>query len=427
MREEAPAVFTSTSGMPANRESSTINPRDFPVGDGLNPSSVPLGLIILKVASRCNLNCTYCYVYNKGDSSWMQRSRIMSDETFNVTLERIRQHCQSSGQKSITLAFHGGEPCLIGVKRFDQWCQRLTSALEGISTVTFLIQTNGTEINEAWAEAFLKHGVRVGVSVDGPEEIHDRFRLDHFGRGSYISVTKGITVLRKLGVPFGILSVVQLGADPIAIHRHILNLGCSSVNYLMPDFTHETIALVRQRYGPTPCADFLIPIFDDWWFNGTMDTKISNFWNMARVIMGGESELENIGNRPAGYAFVETDGDIEGLDVLRVCDEGLAKTGLNVRDAAFSEIARASVLHRQAIFDGMALPRDCETCGERDTCGGGYLPHRYSRSRGFDNPSVWCSDLLKLFALIRQRLGITVQATQLRRQALTKWPTGRRI
>jgi uncharacterized protein len=83
-------------------------------------------------------------------------------------------------------------------------------------------------------------------------------------------------------------------------------------------------------------------------------------------------------------------------------------------------MAQASELHRLAILEGMPLPQACKLCHERDTCSGGYLPHRYSDSRGFDNPSVWCADILKIFALIRTRLKVPVHETHRRRRWLAR-------
>ena len=376
--------------------------------------------VILKVASRCNLDCSYCYVYNKADSTWKQRPEIMSPEIFEAAIERIRRHLQLTHQKELLIAFHGGEPCLIGVNKFDAWCTRARQALEGIATVNLGIQTNGALIDEDWAEVFRKHRVHVGLSMDGPKHVHDLFRFDHKRRGSYDQVERGLKMLQQAQVEHGILCVIPLGADPLTVHRHFLGLGCKAITYLLPHFTHDTIAPIRERYGATPCADFLIPIFDDWWFNGTMEVSVGDLKNMARIILGGDSKIETFGNFAPLYVFVETDGEIEGLDSLRVCKEGISRINLNVQNADFREILHSGTMHGEAMFEGMPLPQVCRACCERDTCAGGYLPHRYSRTRDFDNPSVWCADILMLFAHLRLRLGVSVEETTERRQALQR-------
>jgi uncharacterized protein len=374
--------------------------------------------LILKVASRCNLNCSYCFVYNKGDSTWKTRPAVMPDQIFEWAIRRMRQHCLTTGQKRVSISFHGGEPCLVGPACFDAWCLKARRILEDVCSAELCIQTNGTLLNEHWAGLFRKHEVRVGVSMDGPPQYHDMFRVDHVGRGSHDHVVRGLLALQKAGVPFGILAVIPLGAEPLEVHRHFLSLGCDNITYALPHFTHDTIAPVRQLYGRTPCADFLIPVFDEWWFNGSMDVTIGDLWNMSRIIMGGRSQIETLGNEAPRYVFVETDGEIEGLDNLRVCVEGMAKIDLNVLTSDFQDILRIKGMHKKAIFEGMDLPSACHACPERDTCAGGYLPHRFSNVRGFDNPSVWCADLLKIFTHLRERLGVTVEETYAFRNGL---------
>lgn len=371
---------------------------------------------IVKIASRCNLNCSYCYIYNKADSGWQQQPPVMTDAIFDRTIARIRRHCVLSGQDSVLLLFHGGEPTLVGAPAFDAMCRRARARLQNVD-LSLAIQTNGTRLTPAWIDVFREHDVQVGISMDGPKDIHDRFRLDHLGHGSYDALAYGVSLLQEAEVPFTILSVLALGADPLRIHRHFLSLGCRSLSYLLPACTHEDIASIRSRFGPTPCADFLIPIFDDWWFTSTLDVKIREFWNIGRVIMGGTSQLDSIGNPPLRFVSIATDGSIEGLDKLRACEDGMISTGLSVFAADFCDVERRNPFHARAM-KGMPLPRDCQQCPERETCAGGYLPHRYSRVRQFDNPSVWCADLLKLFGHIRARLGVTVEETAVRRAAL---------
>lgn len=373
--------------------------------------------LILKVASRCNLNCSYCYVYNKGDSSWRDRPTFMSDEVFDAALERTLEYCRSLSQRRVSLTFHGGEPCLVGVRRLSEWCRRARKHLAELE-LTISIQTNGTLIDDRWIETFLEHSMGVGVSIDGPAQVHDRFRVDHAGRGSHARVTAAIRMLNKAGVTNGLLCVVPLGSDAVEVHRHLAGLGASSLTYLLPDYTHDTIEAVRQVYGETPCADFLVAVFDEWWFNQTLSLEIRDLWNVARVIMGGESLIETIGNRAPHYFFVETDGSIEGLDALRVCENGISGTHLNVRTADFVDVRRAGGLHAAAIFGSLPLPTPCRGCDEAATCAGGHLPHRYSRERSFDNESIWCADLKKLFAHVRERLEVTPEGTLARRRAL---------
>ena len=190
--------------------------------------------------------------------------------------------------------------------------------------------------------------------------------------------------------------------------------------------SRETFAIgpIRARYGPTPCAGYLIPIFDDWWFESSLEVWIRELWNIARVVMGGTSRLEMIGNPPLRLVCIETDGSIQGLDKLRSCEDGLSTMPLNVHDCDFNEIAARSPFHAEVMdglpIDGLALPSGCRGCRERETCAGGHLPNRYSSARGFDNPSVWCADMLNLFAHVRERMGVSHDETRRRRVELAR-------
>lgn len=375
---------------------------------------------VLKIASRCNLNCDYCYVYNKGDESWRSRPSLMRESTFLAALYRIRRHCLKSRQPNVRLIFHGGEPCLVGPSRLSRWCGLAREALGDITRVAFSIQTNGTLLDKEWIDVLLAHRINVSLSVDGPKDVHDRSRPDHHGNGSFDATMLGISLLKEAGVPLHVLSVVDLGGDGLRTHRFLMDIGITSVNYLLPDFTDDTIGPVRQRFGPTPCADYLLPIMEHWWANGFIDTRVSIFWHMAGLILGGRSAIDAFGNRPFNFVFIEADGGVEGLDVLRICQPAMAATGLNVFANDFTEVVEASDIHRAAIFEGFPLPSACAGCRERTTCAGGYLPHRHSVRRGFDNPTVWCSDVLRLFGRLRELLEVTPRETLRRRRVIAR-------
>jgi uncharacterized protein len=382
---------------------------------------LPISLIIMKVAARCNLNCSYCFEFNLADQSWRESPAIMSDEVFEGILARVKRHSVLSGQTRINLSFHGGEPMLIGLRRFESWCESARARLAPLE-VTISLQTNATLLTPKWAQALRANNVNVGVSLDGPKIVNDRERSDRRGRGSYDKVLRGISFLQDAGASFGILTVIPLGADPLQIHHHFLELGCKSLSYLYPDVTHDTFGDLHEKFGPTPCADFLIPIFDDWWHHSTMEVRIRNFWEMARLIMGGRSGIDALGNEPLRFLVVASNGDIEGLDVLKACGDGFVKTGLNVLSDDFVDLIERNPLHAAIVFDSLPLATQCLRCIERETCGGGYHPHRYSSANGFQNPSVWCADLMRLFTHMRARLEVSPSETNRLRKELLAAP-----
>jgi uncharacterized protein len=380
--------------------------------------------VTFKVAARCNLNCSYCYVFNKGDTTWRERPARMSQEVFEAGIARLREACLRSGRDEVSVTLHGGEPTLVGPARARAFFEAARRGLDGVADVRLAIQTNATRLTGEWVQLFAEYRVDVGVSMDGPPAVHDRERVDHRGRGSHGAVLRGLDLLREGGVPFAVLSVVNLRADPLEVHEHFCELGPDQISYLMPHHTHDDIAQVTARYGPTPCLDWLAPVLEQWWSHGTSRASVQPFRTMARIILGGPSDLDLFGGAPLGFCFVETDGDIEGLDVLKICEDGFAGTAHNVVTDGFDAVAASDSLNAETIFRGRPLPTACAACPEAETCGGGYLPHRYLRGAGLDRPSAWCRDLLGLFGQLRRLLEVDHDETLARRRALAELAAG---
>jgi uncharacterized protein len=342
----------------------------------------------------------------------------MPATVFTAAVGRIRRYCETSGQTVAHVVFHGGEPCLVGAARLRAWCRELRNGLHGVATPHFSIQTNGTLVDDEWINLFRDEGMQVGVSIDGPSAIHDEFRLDHQGRGSHAAVEEGLRSLLVSGLSPQVLSVISLCGDGLRTYEYFRALGVRRINFLLPDYTHDTKRSAVTRTGSTPVADFLMPIVERWCLTDWEGTDVAILRQIAELILGGSSRTDQFGNDPLGIVFVEADGDIEGLDFLRVCGDGTAAVGLSVLGDDFEHIAMASELHGRAIFEGLRLPSACVDCPERDTCGGGCLPHRFSSDRGFDNPSIWCADLLRIFARMRELLGVSSAETPFRREFL---------
>src|SRR5262249_33522283 len=149
-----------------------------------------------------NLNCTYCYVYNRGDDSWRSRPRFISDRVLTKLGERIDEHCQKHGLHSFTVELHGGEPLLLGKRRMQALIDRLRSGC-GTVHLRITLQTNGTLLDSEWLQLFARNGVSFGISLDGPPEIADRRRvMRRDSSGSTRKVLDNIRELRSEGPLF---------------------------------------------------------------------------------------------------------------------------------------------------------------------------------------------------------------------------------
>jgi uncharacterized protein len=374
--------------------------------------------LTLKVSARCNLNCSYCYVFNMEDSTWKSKPAVMNDETFISSIVRLKSELARSSSSQVSIVFHGGEPLLIGERRLDDWCSVAQDMLSPVK-VLFVIQTNATLISSGIARVLKKHRFSVGISIDGDSSSHDSSRVDHRGIGSYDRVCQGIAILQEHSVPYAALCVLSLEKAPQDLHAHLVSLGPQLISYLLPDFSHDNFP---EDHGNGQYGEYLVELFDSWFMSGRMSLKVQPFYAIAELILGGQSTVDIFGNQPLGFVFVETDGSIESLDVLRVCQNGLTSTSFNVNSNEFSDYASSATVAADAVFRGTDIPTGCLGCSEMDTCGGGYLPHRFKAgdpSGEFNHPSVWCRDLKHLFEHVRRSLGVTEHETRLRRALLS--------
>jgi uncharacterized protein len=359
--------------------------------------------LVLKVVERCNLNCKYCYMYQHKDQSYKLRPRFMSEDTFDAMLNRVKEYCDRRASHRMQLNFHGGEPTLMGPDRLGHLVARAREVL-GVRLAGINMQTNATLINDHWIDTLRQHQIHVGVSIDGPPEVHDLFRVDHAGRGSHAATIKGLQLLQEAKIFAGVLCVINPSASGLGIYRYFRSVNIKNMNFLLPDCTHDTKEELYGRYGETPVADYLIPVFDEWFSQDDPNVRIDIFWELLATLMGHQPTRDTFGNPLMSYLTVETDGTIQALDVLRICGEGIAESGLNVFENGFDDLHLGLPLVHRVIHTGIPLAAKCQRCSEKSWCGGGYLPHRYATANGFDNPSVWCKDILKLLAHIRARV-----------------------
>lgn len=375
------------------------------VGVGLRAAPAASGFVF-KIAESCNLNCSYCYMYNKGDTSFRTRPKRMAPETAGTAVRRIAQHAQRHHLSRISLALHGGEPLLAGGRWVEAFLEDVCRVGEAAEVAfDFALQTNGVLLDEEWLDLLGRFDVRIGVSCDGPRQLHDAARVDRRGRGSYLRTQRAIKLLAERYSPhWGVLTVVNYPqASARSILEHFVELGVPKVDFLWPDYHHDDPA-------PWPAgtlARFYCELFDAWY--AMRDPPRVRWLETAMtLLLGGESMLDALGPHPLTDVMVESDGSWEPLDVLRTCGDGMTRTGLDARIHEVDAILSVP-LYQIGLRNQELLPPVCRACRFREVCGGGYLPHRFSRAAGFANPSVHCADLYAVLSHIRERLVTDLQ------------------
>ena len=373
----------------------------------------PFVSYVLKVHSRCDLSCDYCYMYQLADQSWRDQPTVMSERTVSQTALRIGEHATRHGLTGVEVVLHGGEPLLAGPELIGFTARMLRAAVPPTTTLELSVQTNGTELTETILEVLRAHAIGVGVSFDGHRDAHDRHRKHPSRLGSYDQVVAGIERLRGeryRHLFHGLLATIDLRNDPVSTYEALLRHQPPRMDFLLPHGNWSSPPPGRtEGASATPYADWLIAVFDRWYAATPMQTRVRLFASIMRLLLGGRSGSEAIGLDPVRFVVVETDGEIQQVDSLKSSYHGAAGTGLNVFDHPFdAALEHPAIIARQLGVE--ALSDTCRECPIHRICGGGLYVHRYRAGSGYRNPSVYCPDLMRLIDHIRARVGPDIWA-----------------
>jgi uncharacterized protein len=363
-----------------------------------------MGQFVLKVHSKCDLACDHCYVFESIDQSWRDRPNAMSSEVVTQTAARIAEHVKAHELSRVEVVLHGGEPLLVGVPGLRSVLLELKRALGDLCQLDINVQTNGVLLNEEFCELFDEHGVGVGISLDGDREANDRHRNYRDGRSSYDAVIRAIRLLasdRFRHLYSGLLCTIDVANDPIRVYEALLELDPPRIDLLLPHATWDNPP-PRPAGTGTEYADWLIRIFNRWQ-SDAFPVRIRTFDSIVDTLAGGNSGTEALGLAPVRMVVIEADGSYEQADSLKVAYAGAPSTGLGVFTHALDSVLdHPGIAGRQR---GIAdLSAACQRCPVVRSCGGGMYAHRYRADSDFDNPSVYCADLLKLIEHIRDQL-----------------------
>ena len=370
---------------------------DVPRARAAGHKPVPFQQFVLKIHSRCNLACSYCYVYEMADQAWRDMPMRMSRATADKTVERIAEHAGRHGLPGVEVILHGGEPLLAGT----EWISGLAGSLRDRvpAQVRISVQTNGTLLRRPVLEAFRTLGIHVGVSLDGDAEANGRRRYAG-GRGSFEEVAEGLRLLASAefrDLYGGILCTVDARSDPVTTYEALLKFGPPAVDLLLPHANWDC---------PPPGSghgDWLIAVFDRWYGAPAQETRIRLFAELIQLVLGQAAAVEGLGLLPTTLVVIDTDGSIKQLDSLSSAYPGAAGTGLHVAADSFdAALDHPTTVARQMGAD--ALAPQCQACQIMRICGGGLYPHRYRGGEGFRNPSVYCDDLIRLITHVSDRV-----------------------
>ncbi len=356
--------------------------------------------VLVKLASRCNINCTYCYWFR--DPEVYKKPAVLTLEAEDAFCDKLEKHIVEHNLEDFAVVFHGGEPLLFPKHRFAKFQEKLDAIEERTGVMIERgVSSNAILIDDEYAELLAKYQVQTSVSVDGPAEIHDQYRVDFKGKGTHADTVAGIENLRKAGMDPGIIAVCNPATDPAKLVDYIVNeLGVKGFDVLPPDATHAD--------NPPPIDGYFIKLFDVWYDEyAVKGVRISTLDAMVAGIMGGMSCSDTIGYGPVETVTLMTDGTMEPLDVLRITGEASTKTDTSVLKNSIQD-ARADARWQAAYQASLGLCDTCKQCEYMDACGGGHLAQRWSPEKGYDNPSVYCQSWKNIFAHIWTRLSPTL-------------------
>lgn len=359
--------------------------------------------LVVKVASRCNLNCTYCYMYNMGDDSYKLQPKFMSSEVIEAMFIRIKNHCIENDLKRFLIIFHGGEPLLTGIDFYRNFIEIEKKIMPSFIKIDYSMQTNGVLITDEWAEILKGLKIQLGVSLDGTPSSNNKNRIYHNGKGSYNEIVRGFNIIKKTyGNEFSnCLCVIDTDENPKDVYNHFKNLAVNSVHFLFQDFNY-----IQSSQDNVPkIGAWLIEIFNLWYYDNDKDKpQIRPLVDLIGLMFSYNRSSEVFGKGINDTLVIETNGSIETVDTLRICGNGFTKTNFNVFKDELSSIFENSKLARLYYNGHDNLCSTCKECPLETICGGGYLGHRYSEENAFDNPTIYCKEIVQLICHIQNEV-----------------------
>jgi len=338
----------------------------------------------------CNLDCTYCYYLEK-ENLYAAKGRDyrMSD---TVLESYIRQYIQSQPAQHVSFAWQGGEPTLLGVPFFERVLE-LQKKYAGDKIIDNALQTNGTLLDDAWGEFLARNKFLIGLSIDGPAEIHDAYRVDKGGQPTFARVMHGLDTLKKHGVEFNTLTVINRKNSYHArqVYRFLKEIGSKYLQFipiveqvaatpdpnglmLLKPYARQKTTVSEWSVEPLQFGKFLSTVFDEWVLSDVGRVFVQIF-DVALESWAGLPQSLCVFAPQCGKALaVEHNGDLYSCDHFVYPENKLG----NIMERAMSGLVNSPQQARFGSAKATSLPSDCQKCDVRFACNGECPKHRFN-------------------------------------------------
>lgn len=359
-----------------------------------NPFAKPLYVMLKPASAHCNLACKYCYYLEKNKLYPTAQRHLMSDEMLE---QFTREYIEAQTMNQVLFTWHGGEPLLRSLD-FYRKALSLQQKYAGGRRIDNVIQTNGTLLTDEWCEFFAQNHWLVGISIDGPQPDHDHYRLTAAGKPSWKKVMQGIKLLKKHGVEWNAMAVVNAynANHPLEFYRFFKENGCQFLQFtpIVERLTrHEDgrslasladkdeISLSKASVAPERWGYFLCAIFDEWVrkdvgkiFVEIFDCTLANWMGISPGICAYSKECGHAG-------VMEHNGDVYSCDHFVFPEYKLG----NIRDLSLIDMLYDEQQQEFSRLKHSSLPRQCKECDMEFACHGECPKNRFMKDKYGDS------------------------------------------
>ena len=354
------------------------------------PFAKPLYVMLKPAGAHCNLACKYCYYLEKNNLYQNSHRHLMSDEMLE---QFTREYIEAQTMPQVLFTWHGGEPLMRSIDFYRKALALQKKYAHG-KQIDNVIQTNGTLLTDEWCEFFAKNHWLVGISIDGPQEYHDHYRVTPAGKPSWEKVMQGISLLKKHRVEWNAMAVVNAynAEHPLEFYHFFRDNGCQYLQFtpIVERLTeHEDgrtlasladdreIPLADASVTPQQWGNFLCTIFDDWvrhdvgkTFVEIFDCTLANWMGVLPGICAYSKECGHAG-------VMEHNGDVYSCDHFVFPEYKLG----NIREQSLIDMLYGEKQQAFSRLKHTSLPRQCKECDMEFACHGECPKNRFEKDK----------------------------------------------